>query len=372
VFLPIGSNLPFSKLPWVTFAWIGFCAWLYFFVIREDLAQLSLWGDDAFEFTLTHAWAVIPAQPIEWKRLVSYQFVHASWGHLLSNMWYLLVFGWILENAWGSLRYLGLVLVGGAVAVLPEIFVQGDLSPPIVGASGSAAFILGACVSLFPKSKIRMLFLIIPVPSMPSSFFIPLRYLVYFWLILQVSGLATHFWVEAKPVAYTTHLFGFFVGLLVGFFYWLRQKEIFHDVELSGRDLRRFYELLNRYQGRQVAEANALVETLSSKHPHSLSLQSKLIRLAQENKQSLLSEDLIDQNILFFLQLRKHRELQDLLKSHKEHFGALPLLSTESLDDLRRFSSEKPYLQQLLAETEQKEAQELQWRLRSFPSDTVK
>src|SRR5690606_24655167 len=142
--------------------------------------------------------------------------------------------------------------IGGAIAVLPELIIQHKNALPIVGASGSVAFMMGAVAFMFPNSKIRLLFLLIPFPNTPSSFFIPTRYLIYIWLGFQIFGLAFHAWIAPKPVAYATHLMGFLIGALIGLAYRsIRQVQHF-DIDLSGKELKRFYHGLKALQENQV------------------------------------------------------------------------------------------------------------------------
>ena len=50
--------------------------------------------------------------------LITYQFLHANIWHLLGNMIFLWVFGDDIEEAMGSLRFIGFYLVSGVVAAL--------------------------------------------------------------------------------------------------------------------------------------------------------------------------------------------------------------------------------------------------------------
>lgn len=327
----------------MTLSLIGLCSAFFVWIVQLDLGLAKNFGDEAFESSWTYRWAVVPSQGLQVWQLLTYQFVHASWAHLISNMWYLLIFGWILENAWGPLRYLVFVLLAGALAVIPEIFVQGQQSAPIVGASGSGAFLLGACVALFPLSKIKMLFLVIPVPQLPTTFFIPLRYLVYFWLLIQVSGLATHFWVEPKSVAYTTHLAGFGLGLLIGFLFYLRRSETYEDIDLSGRDLDHFYSALKSLQKNQQSEAEALLIELSEKHSQSFGLQSQLYSLALRKSLRSLAHALLDSTPEGDSHFRPFKKLKRDLESYRSHFGEFAQLSPQRLEDLKASLSEPEF-----------------------------
>lgn len=212
MFLPLGSDLQLTRRPWVTLLWTAICL-LSFVTItwRERGVSLS--------DSLTVQAAFVPAGEMPLWKLFSYQFMHASWIHLLSNIWYLAVFGWIAESLWGSWWFLVLSLVSGAVAVLPEIVFQVNPNLPIVGSSGAVAFAIGSILALQPKTRIRFLLSPLPLPEIPMTFWVPVKVLVYFWLFLQVSGLASVQWgVSKESVAYATHLTGFALGLCAGFF----------------------------------------------------------------------------------------------------------------------------------------------------------
>lgn len=56
-------------------------------------------------------------------QLVTYMFLHANFQHILFNMFALWMFGYLLENVWGSKRFLVYYLITGIGAGLVQIFV---------------------------------------------------------------------------------------------------------------------------------------------------------------------------------------------------------------------------------------------------------
>lgn len=82
----------------------------------------------------------------EWWRILTSGFLHASWGHFVSNMVALVFLGVLLGHALGGVRstliYLS-ALLGGAVAVL--ILDSQDLT---VGASGAILGLAGAGIAV--------------------------------------------------------------------------------------------------------------------------------------------------------------------------------------------------------------------------------
>ena len=125
-------------------------------------------------------------------QLFTYMFMHAGWSHILFNMFALWMFGYVLENFWGSRRFLVYYLVCGIGAGVCNLLVPGwGLT---VGASTQASvfltsssikiFILGAasfCVAtaggllgaklmnLFLKEKINPMIGAAGVSAVPDS-----------------------------------------------------------------------------------------------------------------------------------------------------------------------------------------------------------
>jgi len=99
-------------------------------------------------------------------RLVTYQFLHSGFFHILFNMWALWMFGPTLEKHWGSKRflrfYLGCGIAGGLFYTL--LVSVGFLPPmPMVGASGAILGMLAACAILFPHFVVFLLFFPVPI-----------------------------------------------------------------------------------------------------------------------------------------------------------------------------------------------------------------
>lgn len=314
MFIPIGSNLPLFRFPVVTMGWIFVSTVFFFYVARTGHSEIS------------YQMSVIPAETNPIWKYFSYQFTHASFGHLLSNMWYFGIFGWILENAIGGPLFLGMTLLFGAVAVLPEVVFQSDLSVPIIGASGAVAFTMGTATALFPKSRVKLLFMLIPLPNFPNSIFVPIRYLVYFWLMMQVSGLAMNAWLPPKPVAYATHLAGFGLGLLVGLVMHFWKKDQYVDVELSGGDLKDFYAGLKAFQAEQFETANRTFDHISNRHPWTLRLQMQLFHTALIYRQKNLAEQIWRRTIPSLLMLRRTHDAEKALRSFWAAFHEMPPL----------------------------------------------
>lgn len=134
-------------------------------------------------------------------------FMHANLFHLLSNMWYLWIFGCAVEYQAGFVRFGALYLICGAVSMIVQAGCAPLSSVPIVGASGAIAGIMGAFLVILPFSRIVMWFPPIFLLRTPAFAFLLL------WIALQyVNARST----GVTHVAWWAHIGGFAAGLILG------------------------------------------------------------------------------------------------------------------------------------------------------------
>ena len=99
--------------------------------------------NDLASSSITENYAFIPAHP---KPLsyVTANFLHGGWMHLIGNMWFLWLAGFVLEDAWGRPLYTVVYLIAGAVALQIHAFANAGSLVPTLGASGAVAALMGA------------------------------------------------------------------------------------------------------------------------------------------------------------------------------------------------------------------------------------
>lgn len=142
-------------------------------------------------------------------QLFTYMFLHGGWTHLFFNMFAVWMFGRIMENLWGSRRFLIYYLVCGIGAgvmqeltLLFDIFVLGIPGYMTVGASGAVFGLLLAYGLSFPEERM----FIIPIP-----FPIKAKWLVAGYAVLEVLlGIG-----GGDGIAHFAHLGGMLIGLLL-------------------------------------------------------------------------------------------------------------------------------------------------------------
>ena len=122
-------------------------------------------------------------QAINWLTPLFSMFLHGGWEHLIGNAIFLWVFGNNIEDVMGAPRFLVFYLLCGLAAAAAHVL-AGPASPiPTVGASGAISGVKGAYLVLFPRVRVRMLFIfviffrVIPLPAW---------LVLIWWLALQV------------------------------------------------------------------------------------------------------------------------------------------------------------------------------------------
>ena len=188
-------------------------------------------GEAALEHTIG-AWGVVPARLTgAWARgdylsvdtltLLTSQFLHGGWLHLLGNMLYLWIFGNNVEDRLGRAGFLLFYLAGGVVAGLAQVVVDPGSNAPTIGASGAIAATLGAYIVFFPGAKVTSLVFF--------GFFIqlikiPAVIVLGFWFVLQlVDGVASLGVSQSGGVAFFAHIGGFAAGAIVAWLVGLAQ-----------------------------------------------------------------------------------------------------------------------------------------------------
>ena len=138
-------------------------------------------------------------------------FLHGSWLHVLSNMWFLYIFGDNVEDYLGHFKYLVFYLLAGLLAMASQVAIYPHSNVPTVGASGAIAGVLGAYFVVYPRARVLTWFFIFVV-------YIPAWVMLGYWFVLQFfEGAATLSVVrpghDMGGVAFWAHVGGFVAGM---------------------------------------------------------------------------------------------------------------------------------------------------------------
>jgi membrane associated rhomboid family serine protease len=135
--------------------------------------------------------------------ILTSMFLHGGWLHILGNMWFLWIFGDNIEDALGKVRFSIFYLLCGVAAAMAQILTSAHSTVPMVGASGAIAGVLGGYLLLYPRARVRCLWILIifiTTIDLPA------------WLLLGLWFISQFFVPQGEGIAWMAHVGGFITG----------------------------------------------------------------------------------------------------------------------------------------------------------------
>lgn len=204
---PISDSIQARRFPFFNLVLIAFTAFVF-------VQQITVSDPDAFIMQ----YALVPAY-VDFSNLatlfpfISAIFLHGGLLHIVSNMWFLWVFGDNVEGHLGWFLYLILYFGAGIVGNFLQYMVMPHSSIPMLGASGAVAGVLGAYYVLFPHSSIKTF---VPLFGFFTLMHVGAPFMLGYWFILQLlSGAASLPGAgDTGGVAFWAHVGGFVAGFV--------------------------------------------------------------------------------------------------------------------------------------------------------------
>jgi membrane associated rhomboid family serine protease len=195
------DNLQRRRTPFITFLVAFLCTSINALIVFvPEIAEI------AYRY-----FAFVPKnfsiKPAYFYTLVTAEFLHAGWAHLIGNLIFLFAFGRSIEDLVGRMPFLLSFVSLGGLAFIGSWLMNPGSPIPIVGMSGALSFLIGTYTVVFPRAKLRLF---------PFLRTVNLRAWLFslIWLAMQIwSAFASG---EADGTAYNTHLAGFAIGVVAG------------------------------------------------------------------------------------------------------------------------------------------------------------
>ncbi len=219
--IPIRDDQPRFSKPYITYALVTLNVVVFLFELSIGAQSHRTLNAFIYEFgvvpehfaealsghiPLTNLGLFIP--------ILTSMFLHASWLHILGNMWVLWIFGDNIEDYLGHFQYLMFYLVCGFAASITHIFLNFGSDVPSVGASGAIAGVMGAYFLLYPRARVLTL-----VPFLVFfTVWLPAWVVLGYWFLTQfVSGATTIAFSSQTGggIAFWAHVGGFVAGIVM-------------------------------------------------------------------------------------------------------------------------------------------------------------
>jgi len=212
--MPLWDDNPLKLPKWPIVTWGLIAANIAVFVFQLVTPQPE-YLSFAFGVTPANITGVpITKMPVPpYVTLVTSQFLHADILHLLGNMVFLGIFGDDVEEAMGSLRFIGFYLTCGIAAGLAFTASTPHSMLPLIGASGAIAGVLAAYLMFRPCQKVLVFipyfivwFVLRPITRLDAV------WVLGGWVLIQLW----HISVQSQDnVAYMAHVGGFAAGAVL-------------------------------------------------------------------------------------------------------------------------------------------------------------
>ncbi|MEK6559843.1 MAG: rhomboid family intramembrane serine protease [Planctomycetota bacterium] len=213
--IPIRDRNPSGTFPFVTVSIIALNILVFLFEL--SLGQ----GLDSFLFQFgvvpikVYYSTDIPGSNIinTYFPFLSFMFLHGGFVHLISNMWFLWIFGDNVEDRLGRIKFVIFYLICGIGSAIVHVYFNSQSGVPCVGASGAIAGVLGAYMVTFPRARVLVL---IPLFIVWQMIELPAIIVLGFWFLIQFfSGTASISSTHGGGVAWWAHIGGFVLGVIL-------------------------------------------------------------------------------------------------------------------------------------------------------------
>jgi len=210
-------------------------------------------------------------------------FLHGGQGHLIGNMVFLFIFGFVVEIAIGRPVFLFAYLLAGLISGALDVAFRPESMIPAIGASGAIAGLVGMYTVLFGLRRIRFFFMLgfyFDYVRAPAIVLLPL------WLGYEAFN-QIFYPDEVNRIA---HIGGLLGGALIGYLAKRYSPTVNHDYidEQARREQRQrdYQRGLDHMAAMELDEAKAVFERLGADHPNDRNVLLQLYNIAKINPAS--------------------------------------------------------------------------------------
>ncbi len=220
-------------------------------------------------------------------QLITYQFMHGGFFHILINMFILWMFGIEIENLWGSKKFIIFYLTAGVVGGLFQILLSpvliGGLSGPTIGASGAIMGVMVVFGILFPN---RLIFLYFLIP-------VKVKYFIIVLVLIEIFAVNS-----GGNIAHLAHVGGALTGLV--YMLWDRSasfKNIFRSTSNyggGGNISNTFKNISNPFKRKEKNVEDAQYYEVKDKNEENISqeeIDKILDKISQSGYQNLTEKE---------------------------------------------------------------------------------
>jgi len=250
-------------------------------IIKPDYPLFTLWLQKHNEFKhllnriVKYRYGLKPYD-YNLESLVLHNFLHDDINHLIINIIFLFMFGFVIELAIGRSAYLLVFLLSGVSSAATLILLDSNSAYWVVGASGAIAGLVGFYTLLYGRRKIRFFYSIIVYFGYVTA---PALVLFPVWLIYELIN--QYFFLD--HVSNLSHIGGLITGAILGLIY-KRYPKLIHQqaIEDNSKQLifqKKFQKALELIAQLKFNPAHKILNELLINQPNDINVIKQLYNL---------------------------------------------------------------------------------------------
>ena len=258
--------------------------------VKKDSPHFQQWQNERGKFEqllsqiVTEEYSYKPDAP-EISDMLASIFLHAGFGHLLGNMVFLFLLGFVVERLVGSAFMLLIYFVGGIFAAISfGLFASGE-GTSVLGASGAVSALMGAYIVFFGWRKIPFFYSV--------GFYFDYIKAPAFVLLIAFLVKEIYFHLTGdNQVAYMAHVGGLLAGAILGFalksFLDIPVDAMLADLERDEQGKRppwqsEFDRAMTFVEKMKLEQANEILARLNKRFPEDQQLLREWFKVGRNN-----------------------------------------------------------------------------------------
>lgn len=255
-------------------------------LLPKDHAKFDTWRELRAKYrqdmasTVVYRFGLTPAEsnPVTF---LSHMFLHGDISHLLGNMVFLFILGFVIETVIPKPVFLLSYLLAGIGSAALDVYLHSASHIVSIGASGAISGLMGMYTLLFGLRKVKMFFFVLVYFDFFTA---PAIILLPIWLGHEFYQLVGN---PESNVNYTAHIGGLLSGAILGFLF----RRLFPLVDDDYIDApekdeaynRRLTTALNHMAGLRYNLAKPLLVALARERPDNANVLFHLFNIAKSN-----------------------------------------------------------------------------------------
>ena len=220
--------------------------------------------DSELQKAVWYAYGLKPNEPTA-VTFFTNMFLHGSWGHLIGNMVFLFIIGFVVESALGKSSYTAGYLLAGLCGGALYIVFNSDSQTATVGASGAIAGLMGMYTVVFGLRKINFFYFVLVYFDYVKA---PAIVLLPIWLGHEIIQLLME---TDQGVNYFAHIGGICSGAVFAFTAknYLRNLNLDYLDQNEKEDAQknRFEQGMDLLAQLKIQEATQIFRSLAQEYP---------------------------------------------------------------------------------------------------------